>query len=157
MTHSRRRSTRAIAVALVVAAVAVASAACSAAQDAVQGAADAAAAAASQATDEAASAAVAAGVESELRKAGVDLAAPPDCTPDLTVDGVAVTAEGTVTCDAQTTKGKAVAADFAGTLSPTSCIGTLTVKVEGRDPIKVPRIDGCKIARLVGAVEGSAG
>jgi Flp pilus assembly protein TadG len=130
---------------------------CSAAQDAVQGAADAAADAAAQATNEAASAAIASAVEAQLAKANIDLAAPPECTGDLDVDGVAVTAQGTVDCTAETTGGQAVAAAFDGSLSPTSCIGTLTVDVEGREPITVPEIDGCKIARLVGALEGASG
>ncbi len=126
---------------------------CQAAQDVVNEAAQAA----SEATSEAASKAIASSVTSRLKQAGVNLQAPPDCTPNLTVDGVAVTAQGTVACTAITQDGKDVEATFEGSLSPTSCIGTLTIAVQGRDPITVPRIDGCRIAAVLGgAAEGAA-
>lgn len=131
---------------------------CQAAQDVADQAAEAASKAASQATSEAASKAVGAAVTSSLSRAGVTLASPPDCTSDLQVDGVAVTANGTVDCTATTTDGKNVSAAFDGSLSLNSCIGTLTIDVEGRDPITVPRLDGCKIAAVLGgAAEGASG
>jgi hypothetical protein len=140
-------------VALVVLVAAPTLAGCQTARDAVNEAAQAA----SQATEAAAGKAIASSVTARLNEAGIKLAGPPDCTPDLTVDGVAVTAQGTVACTATTTDGKNVSASFEGSLSPTSCIGTLTIDVEGRDPITVPKIDGCRIAAVLGgAAEGAA-
>jgi hypothetical protein len=143
----------AAALGIAVASVALLLAGCQAAQDAVNEAAQSA----SEATATAAGKAIGTSVTARLKQAGVTLDGPPDCTPDLTVDGLTVTAEGTVDCTATTQDGKAVAASFSGSLSPTSCIGTLTITVEGRDPITVPKIDGCRIAAVLGGVgEGAA-
>jgi hypothetical protein len=130
---------------------------CGAAQDAVDQAAAAAEAAASRATASAAGAAVQAAVERELERRDIPLEGPPDCATNLSVDAVAVSASGTVTCTATTTNGRAVEAVFDGTLTPTSCPGELRIEVEGRADIDVPRIDGCRIAQVLGGVaEGAA-
>lgn len=127
---------------------------CQTAKDAVNEAAQSA----SQATSTAAGKAIGASVTARLKEAEITLAGPPSCTPDLKVDAVAVTAQGTVECTATTQDGKSVEATFEGSLSPTSCIGTLTIAVQGRDPITVPKIDGCRIAAVLGgAAEGASG
>lgn len=130
---------------------------CQAAENAVDQASRAAVEAASEATASVAAKAVGAAVTSTLAQSGVQLTEPPTCTNDLAVDGVSVTAEGSVECTAVTTNGRDVDASFEGSLSPTSCVGTLTVNVQGQAPITTPRLDGCKIGRLVGGTaEGSS-
>jgi hypothetical protein len=129
----------------------------SAAETIVDEAAQAAQEAASEATSTAATAAVEAAIGRELARLDIALEGSPDCTSDLQADGVALTAEGTVTCTAQTTRGQSVDAVFSGTLSPTSCIGDLTVDVDGRREVDIPRIDGCRIAQVLGgAAEGAS-
>jgi hypothetical protein len=125
---------------------------CSLAQDAVDEATRVAQEAANEATSAAANAAIEAAIGRELGRLGLRLDGTPDCTSDLQADGVALTAEGTITCTGRTTKGGTVDAVFTGTLSPTSCIGALTVDVDGRREVDVPRVDGCRIAQVLGGI-----
>lgn len=129
---------------------------CDQAQSVVDQAAGAARQAAESATADAATAAIGTATANALGQAGIALVSPPDCTSDLSVEVSAAKATGTITCVARTTEREAVRSVFDGSLTPTSCVGALKIEVQGREPIEVPKIDGCKIAQIVGgAGEGS--
>ena len=129
---------------------------CDQAQSVVDQAAGAARQAAESATADAATAAIGTATSSALGEAGITLVSPPDCTSDLSVDAVQVKASGTITCVGRTTESQAVRSAFEGSLTPTSCIGTLRIEVQGREPIEVPKIDGCRISQILGgSAEGS--
>jgi len=139
------------------AALALSLAACDQAQGVVDQAAGVARQAAESATADAASAAIGTATAKALSSTGITLVSPPDCTSDLTVDGVAVKASGTVTCVARTTDRRAVRSVFDGSLTPKSCVGSLTISIQDREPIKIDQVDGCRIAQIVGGTgEGSA-
>jgi Flp pilus assembly protein TadG len=151
-----RRLTRPGAVLVVALATSAALVGCDQAQSVVDQAAGAARQAADSATADAATAAIGSATTAALGQAGITLVSPPDCTGDLTVEVAEVTASGTVTCVARTTERKAVRSVFEGSLTPTSCVGSLRIEVQGREPIVVPAIDGCRIDQIVGGSgEGS--
>lgn len=123
---------------------------CSSAQEVVDGAAEAAQQQARAVTIDAAVAAVSDAVQRAASAAGLVVEGAPSCRPDLEVDVVEVVADGTVACTGRTTGGTAYTATFDGRLSTDSCVGSLTIEVDGRAPVVVPEVDGCRLVAVVG-------
>jgi hypothetical protein len=129
---------------------------CSSAQDAVDAAAAAAQDQVRSVTTEAAVAAISGAVQRAASAANVVLDGAPSCRPDLEVDAVEVVADGSVTCSGRSTGGTAYTAAYEGRITTGSCAGTLRLEIDGRAPIVLPEVDGCRIVALVGgAVDGS--
>jgi hypothetical protein len=83
-------------------------------------------------------------ITDELQRRGITLQSGPDCTPDVNRDGATLT--GTVGCIATTSDGKAVAADFTGSLSSSGCEGTVVVTVGEETVLDEQAPEGCQIS-----------
>jgi hypothetical protein len=96
-------------------------------------------------TSEAAERAIAESIGPVLERVGVKLDGTPTCTTDLdAVDGESVLA-GTVSCTGKTTKTEPVKATFDGRLTVSSCTGSLSVSVGGKEVVSTPDLPACSL------------
>lgn len=128
---------------------------CGAAQSALDEGAAAVRTGAANALSGATNAALAGAVQSTLDGVDVGLTAAPTCRNTMAFDAGAATGQGTATCVATTTAGKAVTATFKGSVSVDGCDGSLTITVAGRAPITDASVDSCRLGSLLGVSEGS--
>ncbi len=95
------------------------------------------------ATNNAAAEAIESILSDQLAAHGIELDGPPECDPDLSVEGVG--AEGSVDCSARTTEGFEVSATFEGSLDTSGCTGSLVVTVDGDEVLNESNLAGCSI------------
>lgn len=83
------------------------------------------------------------GVRKQLADAGVQLQSGPDCSTDLSRQGVSLA--GTANCSGVTVDGLNATATFDGTLSSSGCNGTVTVVVDGRTVVEAAEVPDCSV------------
>lgn len=84
------------------------------------------------------------GVRKQLADAGVQLESGPDCSTDLSREGVSLA--GTASCSGVTVDGLNATATFDGTLSSSGCNGTVTVVVDGRTVVEAAEVPDCSVS-----------
>lgn len=82
-------------------------------------------------------------VARELSDAGVTLSSGPDCSTDLSRSGTSLS--GDASCTGTASDGRAVRADFDGTLSSSGCTGSLGVFVDDEAIAQVDEIPDCSV------------
>ncbi|WP_129710989.1 hypothetical protein [Haloactinopolyspora alba] len=83
-------------------------------------------------------------VSARLSEAGINLQDGPDCDTDVTRDGSELT--GTANCDGTATDGRAVRAEFDGTLSGSGCEGSLELYVDDQSIAQLDQIPDCSVS-----------
>ncbi|WP_026875985.1 hypothetical protein [Jiangella gansuensis] len=83
-------------------------------------------------------------VNRQLSDAGITLEDGPDCSTDLARDGASLS--GDATCDAVAVDGRAVRAEFDGTLSSSGCSGSLAVYVDDAAIAQIDQIPDCSVS-----------
>jgi hypothetical protein len=83
------------------------------------------------------------GVRKQLADAGVQLQSGPDCSTDLSREGVSLA--GTASCSGVTVDGLDATATFDGNLSSSGCDGTVTVVVDGRTVVEAAEVPDCSV------------
>lgn len=84
------------------------------------------------------------GIREQLAREGIELQSGPDCSTNMSREGVAL--DGTATCDGVTAEGQSVTASFDGTLSSSGCTGSVTVVVDGRTVVDAAEVPDCSVA-----------
>lgn len=110
---------------------------CSAVEDKVRDSVD-------RVSNDAAAQAIERAVADQLARSGVALDGEPDCSPDLSVQGVGLA--GVVDCTARTEDGKQATARFDGTIGTSGCDGSLVVEVAGRKVVDLADVPGCSVS-----------
>lgn len=96
-----------------------------------------------QAANDVASEALERAITSQLENHSVTLEDGPDCDANFDRDGT--TLSGDANCAGTTSDGQAVDATFDGTLSTSSCSGSLNVQVDGEAVAEVAEIPDCSV------------
>ncbi|WP_116951434.1 hypothetical protein [Jiangella endophytica] len=82
-------------------------------------------------------------VSRQLSDAGVTLENGPDCSTDLSRSGTSLS--GDASCTGTAVDGRAVRAEFDGTLSSSGCTGSLGVFVDDQTIAQVDEIPNCSV------------
>ncbi|RIQ18280.1 hypothetical protein DY240_21955 [Jiangella rhizosphaerae] len=82
-------------------------------------------------------------VTRQLSDAGITLESGPDCSTDLNRDGTSLS--GDASCSGTAVDGRAVRAEFDGTLSSSGCSGSLGVFVDDEAIAQVDEIPDCSV------------
>ncbi|PZF80370.1 hypothetical protein [Jiangella anatolica] len=82
-------------------------------------------------------------VTQQLSDAGVTLESGPDCSTDLSRSGTSLS--GDASCTGTAVDGRAVRADFDGTLSGSGCSGSLGIFVDDEAIAQLDEIPDCSV------------
>ncbi|WP_147304705.1 hypothetical protein [Thermasporomyces composti] len=99
-----------------------------------------------QVSAEAAARAIGGTVGRLLADHGIRLDGKPRCSADMSVVEGDAALDGTVRCTGRTSTGQDIEATFDGSVSTTSCTGSLIVTVGGRQIIQTPDLPACELA-----------
>lgn len=99
-----------------------------------------------QVSTEAAARAIGGTVGRLLADHGIRLDGNPRCSADMSLVKGEATLDGMVRCTGQTSTGQDIEASFDGSVSTSSCTGSLTITVGGRQVVQTPDMPGCELA-----------
>jgi hypothetical protein len=98
-----------------------------------------------QVSAEAAARAIGGTVGRLLADHGIRLDGKPRCSADMSVVEGSTTLDGTVRCTGRTSTGQEIEANFDGSVSTTSCTGSLTITVGDKQVVQTPDLPACEL------------